>query len=79
MLRAHEAAKISQSNKYKQDLTKQLLLDYIISKIRHRAKEGFFSLDFDISGNRDYYDCYTPLVDLGYKVTIKKNKFYIRW
>ena len=79
MLRATEAAKIAEANRYKIQLQQSLLLDYIISRIRHRAKEGFFSLDFDISKNRGYYECYRPLIDLGYKVVVKRNKFYISW
>jgi len=79
MLRANEARQLAEVNTYKIKLENELLLDSIISRIRSAAKLGLVSLVFDTSANKNYFSCYRPLLDLEYKVIVKKDKFYIKW
>ena len=86
MFTADKARKITDSNKYKVDSTRNLMLNYMLNRIKDEADKGLSSLELETSKSSDtevtysdYCDCVYNLRLARYKVRHFKHTIYISW
>jgi hypothetical protein len=84
MLSANEAKEITNSNRYKVDSTRGLMLNYILRRIEEEANKGLSTIDLETGKTSDitysdYCHCVYNLRRAGYRVKHFKSMIHISW